>query len=129
MNEQNWKKILERDDKEDWLWYARWLRDEQENESKARAVEWLINEDKYPDLYKYLDYIAYCWYQKTYETSYKHNSIVEKDIFVELNKQYTASYLKFTVDHKTILDAKLDLINAYELYKSTNPDLDAAPGE
>jgi hypothetical protein len=135
MNEQNWKKILEEDNRENWQWYARWLRDEQENESKARAVEWMIFENREPFFHN--GSRTYDWYVfEKYDDSYTKQSKIKQKLHDHI-KGYklfvgTVWYGFNPEDWKgfdTKLAAKLALIDAYELYKSTNPDLDAAPGE
>jgi hypothetical protein len=132
MNEQNWKKILERDDKEDWLWYARWLRDEQENESKARAVEWVIFENKEP--YFHNGSKTSDWYVlEIYDNMYTKECKIKQKLhdYIKGYKLFPGSawQSEYWKGFDTKLAAKLALIDAYELYKSTNPDLDAAPGE
>lgn len=132
MNEQNWKKILEKDNRNDWLWYARWLRDEQENESKARAVEWVIFESKEP--YYHNGSRTYDWYVlEIYDNMYTKECKINQNIhdYIKGYKLFagTGWQSKYWKGFDTKLAAKLALIDAYELYKSTNPDLDASPGE
>lgn len=135
MTQQDWIKILEKDDMTDWEWYARWLRDEQENESKARAVEWMIFQDKEPYYHrgsKSFDWYALGKYNGMYTEQCQidqkiHDHIMGyKDNFIGA---YTGFFPSDWKGFDTKLAAKLALVDAYELYLQNNTELDAAPGE
>lgn len=133
MTQQDWFNILEKDDTTDWKWYARWIRDEQENEGKARAVEWIISEGKEP--YYHRGSKSFDWYNlKNYlRKVFTEESKIEVRIYKYITGfKENIGYNEFS-DHwkgfNTKLAAKLALVDAYELYLQNNTELDAAPGE
>jgi hypothetical protein len=122
---EDWIKILEENSREDWEWYARWLRDEQENESKARAVEWMIFENREP--YYHPGSKSFDWYNlKNYLTKgFTKESKIQIEIYEYIKgfKTYfeNTGYNKFSSEDwkgfDTKLAAKLALVSAYEEFR------------
>jgi hypothetical protein len=110
MTEKDWLKILEKDNREDWEWYARWLQDEEDNEIRANTVKWIIKEAKHPEHFKGNTIHAYYWYKEIFGSgaSLVGPSSIEADVFYNLESE--GRY------YKTVLDAKLNLINAREKF-------------
>jgi hypothetical protein len=107
MTEKDWLKILEKDNREDWEWYARWLQDEEDNEIRANTVKWIIKEAKHPEHFKGNTIHAYYWYKDEYEYS-----IVDLELLNILNN-YTKICKDYWTGYETLLEAKLALIEAW----------------
>lgn len=116
MTYKDWIKILEENSREDWEWYARWLRDESEDELRARAItEYVINKSpRFSKLTK-----TYDWWISSYR--HRHDGDdgddvddVEDNIFKNLHNHKLAF-----CEHNSIVEAKLALIEAWVSSKTT----------
>jgi hypothetical protein len=114
MKNSDWIKILEDHKEEDWLYYGIWLQDEQNRPLSNEAILWMISNK--------IDPIDSC--QKGFyfwETLTKRRNSLPEDVYNKLNKSkdvYMNNYAgDYIIYYKSVLEAKLDLINAYERTK------------
>jgi hypothetical protein len=118
MQKEDWIKLLKDDKQEDWEWYARWLQDEENNEIGANVVKYILKEVKQPENSKnYYGEYFYYWYRETIGsmTNLVGPPYIEDDVFNNLKSEDRYSN-GWAVRYKTVLEAKLDLINAREKF-------------
>jgi hypothetical protein len=107
MKSEDWIEILKNNKEEDWLYYGIWLQDEQNRPFANEAILWMLS--SFQEGFYFL------------ETKSERRNSLPEDIYNRLNKSkdvymnnYSSDYITY---YKSVLEAKLDLINAYERTK------------
>jgi hypothetical protein len=118
MTYEDWIKILEENSREDWLWYARWLQDENNDDIRAEAINFILEnniEPHYSTTTQTYDWWSkdHKWVQLSWEYKY---SLIDFILFKNL-WNYEGICKDYWVGYKTMLDAKLALIEAWVLSK------------
>lgn len=112
MKNEDWIKILEGNSREDWEWYARWLQDENNDDLRAEAINFILENNLEP--HYSLATRTYDWWSEEYielSDQYKY-SLLNLELLSILNN-YTSICKNYWVGYKTLLDAKLALIEAW----------------
>lgn len=106
MTYKDWLKILEEDKPEDWEWYCRWLQDECNYTYSVEAVDNVLIDTFIP--------IQSCHHPYYFIHSSQHEQIPGIYNYLKSNCiDYDDNDYKL-VYYESYLDAKLDLIEAYE---------------
>jgi hypothetical protein len=127
MKNSDWLELLKIEDTDgNWEAYSWYLRDELDDNKVSDVVRGFLDKSLFPRYSQSTE--TWDWWIEIPYQDHK-NSIINKEIF-----ELLTDFQNFIKDlpwreYNTILDAKIALVKAYGLYKSTNPDLDAAPGE
>lgn len=114
MKSEDWIEILKNNKEEDWLYYGIWLQDEQNRPFANEAILWTIS-----NRISTIESIRPGFY--FLETKSERRNSLPEDIYNRLNKSkdvymnnYSGDYITY---YSSVLEAKLDLINAYERTK------------
>jgi hypothetical protein len=112
MTYEDWIKILEENSREDWLWYSRWLQDENNDDIRAAAINFILENNLEP--HYSLSTRSYDWWSNRYiELSDEYEySIVDLELLNILNN-YTKICKDYWTGYETLLEAKLALIEAW----------------
>jgi hypothetical protein len=106
MNRQSWREILKDDKQEDWEWYCRWLQDECNYTYSVEAIDNVLIDIFSP--------IESCHNPYYFIHNAQHAEIpgIYNYLKANVTDYYDNDYK--LVYYKSYLDAKLDLIEAYE---------------